>query len=515
MQVTKNKIEKTLEEKKQDYKIIKHELNIIQHSKNEIIDITEKEKEEKINFPSALSLEEMCQIINQSLKCVCLIKTKNKTCTGALCKINYKYKSINCLITNNEIINDNYIRNNIEIKVYLNEGKIVKRISIKRKKIKYINNKFGISILELDEEDNDIKDILVLDEFLTMELKEEDYPKEFMKDLKYGDYSKDLYKNISIYIPHYKNYEKIFVSFGTIIGFKDFNIIHCCNMNDEDIGPSGAPILDLTNKTLIGIYNHEKKIKGERCGIFLENVIKDFIEKKLKNENKNMLNNLKNSIKQYSIPNQIKLTIIIEKNLLGKKVFFLNNLSNKKDNKNNQNQINEKNTEIFINGEATNFSNFFYPKVIENEIILKFKTPLKDCSYMFYNCNNIYQIDLSQFNTSNVKNMESMFAFCTDLICVDLSFLDMNNIQNMDNMFFFCYRLEGIKLKHLGNIDTSRKNMFYSCNNLKILDLTSLNENDNFDIDWLIKENKKFDTIYVEENCKNKKKKYKLNIKTY
>ena len=57
--------------------------------------------------------------------------------------------------------------------------------------------------------------------------------------------------------------------------------------------------------------------------------------------------------------------------------------------------------------------------------------------------------------------------------------------------------------------------MFYNCNNLKILDLTSLNENDNFDIDWLIKENKKFDTIYVEENCKDKLKKYKLNIKTY
>ena len=39
------------------------------------------------------------------------------------------------------------------------------------------------------------------------------------------------------------------------------------------------------------------------------------------------------------------------------------------------------------------------------KIKLKFNIYIKDCSFMFYNCYKIINIDLSSFNISNINNM--------------------------------------------------------------------------------------------------------------
>ena len=36
-------------------------------------------------------------------------------------------------------------------------------------------------------------------------------------------------------------------------------------------------------------------------------------------------------------------------------------------------------------------------------------------SYMFYNCSSIKELNLSNFNTNNVTNMEGMFYNCLSL----------------------------------------------------------------------------------------------------
>ena len=65
---------------------------------------------------------------------------------------------------------------------------------------------------------------------------------------------------------------------------------------------------------------------------------------------------------------------------------------------------------MYINGEEDKFEKYFIPKEEgEYDILLKFKILMKDCSFMFFACSNLTNIDLSSFNTKNVTNMYKCF----------------------------------------------------------------------------------------------------------
>ena len=58
---------------------------------------------------------------------------------------------------------------------------------------------------------------------------------------------------------------------------------------------------------------------------------------------------------------------------------------------------------------------------------------------MFYHCSNhLTSLDLSSFNTSNVKDMSSMFYGYNSLTSLDLSSFDTSNVKNMTAMFYGC-----------------------------------------------------------------------------
>ena len=64
---------------------------------------------------------------------------------------------------------------------------------------------------------------------------------------------------------------------------------------------------------------------------------------------------------------------------------------------------------MFINGSKKNYTNFFKPeKEGIYEIKLKFNIAINDCSFMFNNCENIIQLDLSSFDTSQVTDMNNI-----------------------------------------------------------------------------------------------------------
>ena len=209
----------------------------------------------------------------------------------------------------------------------------------------------------------------------------------------------------------------------------------------------------------------------------------------------------------------IKIKLIVEEDSIGQELYFLDNyFNNKKNYHNHLKELNEKNVELEINGKVSKYTKSFIPEKSQNEILLKFKKPLKDCSYMFYNCSNIFEIDLSLFDTKCVTNMECMFAFCNNLKFIDLSFLDTKYVLNMKNMFFYCFNLEKIKLRNLGNLGTDMENIFFCCEKFSILDLTFLEENDEFDVEWMMKLNKNLKTIIVKKELKDKFKKCKLKV---
>ena len=61
---------------------------------------------------------------------------------------------------------------------------------------------------------------------------------------------------------------------------------------------------------------------------------------------------------------------------------------------------------------------------------------------MFYNCSSLTNLDLSNFNTQNVKNMNTMFYNCSSLTNLDLSNFNTQNVKNMSYMFFNCYKYD-------------------------------------------------------------------------
>ena len=59
-------------------------------------------------------------------------------------------------------------------------------------------------------------------------------------------------------------------------------------------------------------------------------------------------------------------------------------------------------------------------------------------SWMFYNCSSLKELNLNNFNTSNVTNMSWMFYDCRSLTELNLNNFNTNNVTDMSYMFWGC-----------------------------------------------------------------------------
>ncbi len=55
---------------------------------------------------------------------------------------------------------------------------------------------------------------------------------------------------------------------------------------------------------------------------------------------------------------------------------------------------------------------------------------------MFYKCSSLKSLNLSNFDTNNVKHMSFMFCDCSSLIFLNLFNFNTNNVNNMSHMFY-------------------------------------------------------------------------------
>lgn len=93
---------------------------------------------------------------------------------------------------------------------------------------------------------------------------------------------------------------------------------------------------------------------------------------------------------------------------------------------------------------------------------------------MFYNCQNLAELDLSHFNTANVTSMRYMFIFCKSLTKLDLSSFDTGKVTSMFDMFDSCSKLESINLSSFNTTKVmDMSGMFSGCASLRMLDLTN------------------------------------------
>ena len=109
-----------------------------------------------------------------------------------------------------------------------------------------------------------------------------------------------------------------------------------------------------------------------------------------------------------------------------------------------------------------------------------------DMSCMFWCCESLTSLDLSNFNTSQVTVMGSMFDFCESLTSLDLSNFDTSKVTDMSWMFDYCESLASLDLS---NFDTSQVtnmcDMFFNCESLTSLDLSNFDTSKVTDMSWM------------------------------
>ena len=243
-------------------------------------------KKEKINKQMTNSV---CRIINGEI-----------AGTGFICLIPYPNIEhlLKVLITCNHVFNDIKIGNKIKL---IFDKKLEKEIILDKTRKLYTNDKYDITIIELKDNEFDLNNYLKIDD-------DELYANE------------EFNENDQIYIIHYSKGIEVKYSIGPIIS-KDEKIIKYKCETEE--GSSGAPIFNLNNLNVIGIHCG---YKGEyNLGRILKLPIENFNQ-----TNNNLINN------------EILLTLKIENNDIGKKIYFLNNINDNNINYENENKNNLK-----------------------------------------------------------------------------------------------------------------------------------------------------------------------------
>ena len=84
-------------------------------------------------------------------------------------------------------------------------------------------------------------------------------------------------------------------------------------------------------------------------------------------------------------------------------------------------------------------------------------TSVTKMNRMFYNCENLKNIDLSNINTKNVDIMNNMFYQCLDLDSVDLSTVECSKVNDISSIFENCISLKNIDISNFNktNINTA------------------------------------------------------------
>ena len=200
-----------------------------------------------------------------------------------------------------------------------------------------------------------------------------------------------------------------------------------------------------------------------------------------KNENEKNITNINNKV------NIIIGEIYIKEEDLNKDIRIINSYENVKrenywrDKKNDLNYENEKeikeNIEIKIDGKIIEFTYYYkFNKVGKHKIEYSFKNNISKTCFMFWWCDKIINLNLSNFNTQNVTNMSYMFYYCKSLTNLNLSNFNTKNVTDMSHMFSNCDSLKDLNLSNFNTQNvTNMSDMFYNCHQLPNLNLLNFN----------------------------------------
>ena len=133
--------------------------------------------------------------------------------------------------------------------------------------------------------------------------------------------------------------------------------------------------------------------------------------------------------------------------------------------------------EIYLNEKKIEFcfENKFQKKG-KYKITIKCIKLLTSMANIFSNCSSLTSLNISNFNTNNVIDMNNMFSNCSSLTTLNLSNFNTKNVTNMSNMFYNCSSLTNLDLSNFNTNNVIDMNeMFYNCKSLKSLNLSNFN----------------------------------------
>ena len=134
------------------------------------------------------------------------------------------------------------------------------------------------------------------------------------------------------------------------------------------------------------------------------------------------------------------------------------------------------NLSSFDTSEVKNMNAMFYFNfALEKLNVSGFDTSrVKNMSAMFDNLTSLKELDITNFNTSNVETMQYMFYNLNKVKTLDVSHFDTRNVKNMEGVFAWMTSLESLNLSNFNTSKvTTMRDMFAATTTLKSLDLSS------------------------------------------
>jgi surface protein len=156
--------------------------------------------------------------------------------------------------------------------------------------------------------------------------------------------------------------------------------------------------------------------------------------------------------------------------------------------------------EIIFNDKITNLKNFFENcyHIISLDLSNFNTSNVINMEYMFSNCNKLKEIKgLNNFKTMNVTNMSGMFQQCENLEYLDLSNFNTSKVIYMEKIFYECKMLKEIKgLNNLITTNVINMNaMFEHCYDLEYLDLSNFDTSNVINMESMFNECNKLKEI--------------------
>ena len=407
-----------------------------------------------LDYHTPISLKKTEKITDQLKNSLCNIYLGSKgSGTGFFMKIKFPDNEhlLPVLVTCNHVIDGPFLSENDEINIEIN-GKN-KTIQLKNRII-YTNKEIDITIIEINEKQDDIKNFLILDE----------------------ENQNFKISGKTIYILQYFEADGPSapsvpsVSYGILQYFDKLKFEHHCSTN---LGSSGSPILNLATNKVIGIHIGANNSFNYNVGIFLNNPINDFIKK--------MYNNKIEENEIQSLMNQPTKKVNMEERSI---------LTNEDYNKNENNNFSLINMDsimlekksmdeydisyinnIFINIRVLNLTNNNIPDInilekvkfekleklcLDNnkisDINILEKVKLKNLKEVYLNGNNISNIEILE--KVNFPNLEILDLSCNKIINIDV--FEKVNFPKLKMLSFHknkVSKIDKIKLAKLENLN--------------------------------------------------------------